>query len=66
LSSGLSLRFFLPLSWYDSLLGILAGGGIILVVGYVGKWVFKKEAMGDGDVKLMAMIGAFLGGNSCC
>lgn len=58
---GFIASFFLPLSWYDSLLGILAGGGIILVVGYVGKWVFKKEAMGGGDVKLMAMIGAFLG-----
>lgn len=58
---GFIASFFLPLTWYDSLLGILIGGGIILAVGYVGKWVFKKEAMGGGDVKLMAMIGAFLG-----
>lgn len=58
---GFLASFFLPPTWYDSLLGIVIGGGIILAIGYAGKWVFKKEAMGGGDVKLMAMIGAFLG-----
>ena len=57
----LAAIFLLPLQWYDSLLGILIGGGIILVVGYLGELVFKKEAMGGGDMKLLAMIGAFLG-----
>jgi leader peptidase (prepilin peptidase)/N-methyltransferase len=50
-----------PIRWHDSLLGILVGGGIIWLTGFVGKLVFKKEAMGGGDIKLMAMIGAFLG-----
>lgn len=45
----------------DSLAGILVGGGSIYAMGVLGKMAFKKEAMGGGDVKLMAMIGAFLG-----
>jgi len=30
-------------------------------VGLLGEWVFKKPAMGGGDIKMMAMVGAFLG-----
>ena len=45
----------------NSFIGVVAGGGSIYVMGVLGKAVFKKEAMGGGDVKLMAMIGAFLG-----
>ena len=44
-----------------SILGIVAGGGSIYALGFFGEFIFKKEAMGGGDVKLMAMIGAFLG-----
>jgi len=44
-----------------SILGAAAGGGSIYLMGFFGEMVFKKEAMGGGDVKLMAMIGAFLG-----
>ncbi len=44
-----------------SAIGILAGGGIIYATGVFGEFVFKKESMGGGDVKLMGMIGAFLG-----
>ena len=63
---GIVASFFLPLPatvthWYGSLLGTLVGGGVIALIGYVGAKVFKKAAMGGGDVKLMAMIGAFLG-----
>ena len=42
-------------------LGLLVGGGLIYLIGLYGEFRFKKEAMGGGDVKLMAMIGAFLG-----
>ncbi|MHC4607636.1 MAG: prepilin peptidase [Planctomycetota bacterium] len=42
-------------------LGALVGGGVIYVVGVVGKLAFRKEAMGGGDVKYMAFLGAFLG-----
>ncbi|MFH1622033.1 MAG: prepilin peptidase [Candidatus Omnitrophota bacterium] len=44
-----------------SFLGLLAGGGIIWLTGIIGDFIFKKETMGGGDVKLLAMIGAFLG-----
>lgn len=51
--------------WYSGLiystLGLLVGGASIYFTGVIGKLIFKKEAMGGGDVKLMAMIGAFLG-----
>jgi len=44
-----------------SLFGALAGGGFIYLSGVLGRIIFHKEAMGMGDVKLMAMVGAFLG-----
>jgi len=44
-----------------SLLGAIVGASMIYLTGVLGKIAFKKEAMGFGDVKFMAMIGAFLG-----
>lgn len=58
---GLLASAVLPITWAESLLGMLLGGGLILLTGLIGSWFFKKEAMGGGDVKLMALIGAFLG-----
>jgi len=59
---GFILSFFVPyISFINSALGVFVGGGIILVIGLAGSLIFKKEAMGGGDVKLAAMIGAFLG-----
>ena len=59
---GFLLSFFLKtISPIDSLLGILAGGGSLLIIAIAGTYLFKKEAMGGGDIKLAAMIGAFLG-----
>ncbi len=48
-------------SLLDSFLGVIAGGGSIFITGLIGKFIFKKDAMGFGDVKLLAMIGAFIG-----
>jgi leader peptidase (prepilin peptidase) / N-methyltransferase len=51
----------LPLGFWDSLLGILVGGGILWVLAWASPYLFGKEGMGGGDIKLLAMIGAFLG-----
>jgi len=59
---GFIISFFVPyISYANSSLGVAVGGGIILVIGLAGSVIFKKEAMGGGDAKLAAMIGAFLG-----
>ena len=48
-------------SWVDSLLGILVGGVLFLTIAIVGCWLAGQDAMGGGDIKLAAMLGAFLG-----
>ena len=59
---GFLCSFAVPwLSWTDSLLGILAGGGSLYLVAVVYELLTRKEGMGGGDIKLLAMIGAFLG-----
>jgi leader peptidase (prepilin peptidase)/N-methyltransferase len=47
------------LTW--SLLGGLVGAGVLWVIGVAGKLVFRREAMGYGDVKLMGFLGTMLG-----
>lgn len=47
--------------WLDSLIGIIAGALFFYIIAVISGWVFKKEAMGGGDVKFAALIGAFLG-----
>jgi leader peptidase (prepilin peptidase)/N-methyltransferase len=44
-----------------ALLGAAVGFGLLWVVAIAGEWIFKQEAMGGGDIKMMAMVGAFLG-----
>lgn len=44
-----------------SVLGMIVGGGLIFLCGILGKWIFRKEAMGFGDVKLMGMAGGIVG-----
>ncbi|MFP4347851.1 MAG: prepilin peptidase [Thermodesulfobacteriota bacterium] len=45
----------------ESLLGILVGGGSLFLVAWGYTLITKKEGMGGGDIKLLAMIGALLG-----
>lgn len=54
--------FAIPaLTWKESLLGILVGGGSLFLVAWVYHLLTKKEGMGGGDIKLLAMIGALIG-----
>lgn len=46
---------------YDAMMGALAGAGAIAIAGWLGEAAFKREAMGFGDVTLMAVVGAALG-----
>jgi leader peptidase (prepilin peptidase)/N-methyltransferase len=59
---GLALSF-LPgdLSPQAALAGAALGGGTLFTVAWAGERVLRKEAMGMGDVKMMAMIGSFVG-----
>jgi len=44
-----------------SIAGLVVGGGMIWVVRIAGRWILGQEAMGFGDVTLMAMVGTFVG-----
>jgi leader peptidase (prepilin peptidase)/N-methyltransferase len=44
-----------------ALAGAVVGFGILWLVGVAGRWAFKEEAMGGGDIKMMAMVGSFVG-----
>ncbi|MGH7531397.1 MAG: prepilin peptidase [Gemmatimonadales bacterium] len=45
----------------EALLGAAVGFALLWLVGFAGAWVFKEEAMGGGDIKMMAMVGSFVG-----
>ena len=48
-------------SWIESILGIFVGTSIIYWIAIIGEIILKKPAMGEGDVKFLAAIGAFTG-----
>lgn len=62
LAVGLALSF-LPggISPLQSFLGALLGFALLWAIAVLGEVVFRKPAMGGGDIKMMAMVGAFLG-----
>lgn len=45
----------------SSLIGLFGGGAILYLTAVIGDYLFKKDTMGGGDIKLLAMAGAFLG-----
>jgi leader peptidase (prepilin peptidase)/N-methyltransferase len=48
-------------SFWAAMAGMLAGSSLVLLVGILGTKIFRKPAMGFGDVKLMGLLGAFTG-----
>ncbi len=59
---GLAASFILPaMTFKSSLLGLLVGGGSLFLVAWTYSLITRKEGMGGGDIKLLGMIGAFIG-----
>lgn len=58
---GFAFSLFLPPGWRDSLIGIVLGGGFLWLMGELYFRIRHEEGMGFGDVKMLAMVGAFLG-----
>lgn len=55
-------RLWAPLSpWWDAILGALIGLGLLWFVAKISLWLFKKEGMGGGDIKLYFVLGLVLG-----
>ncbi len=51
----------LDTGWADAIVGLLLGGGLFYAIALLSELILKREGMGGGDIKLIAMIGAFLG-----
>ncbi len=58
---GFAFSFFTAPGWVDSLIGIVVGGGVLWAVAEAYYRVRHEDGLGFGDVKMLAMIGAFLG-----
>ncbi|HEX6837062.1 MAG TPA: prepilin peptidase [Polyangia bacterium] len=56
--AGILLRDVAPL---DLLFGLVAGYGVVAVTAELAWWILKREGMGYGDAKLLALVGALLG-----
>jgi leader peptidase (prepilin peptidase)/N-methyltransferase len=58
---GFAFSFLTPPGWFDSVIGIVVGGGVLWAVAEGYYLVRHEEGLGMGDVKMLAMIGAFVG-----
>lgn len=58
---GFVLSLVLPPYWKSSLIGLIAGGGVLFAIAEAYYRLRGNEGLGMGDVKMLAMIGAFLG-----
>mgnify|MGYP001430220774 CR=1 FL=1 len=62
---GLICSFLIPwIDWFDSFLGAFLGAAILLSIALLYKYLVGRDGMGMGDVKLLAMLGSFLGWKS--
>jgi leader peptidase (prepilin peptidase)/N-methyltransferase len=61
IAAGFVLSFALPPGWLSSLIGLVAGGGVLFAIMEAYARARGFEGLGMGDVKMLAMIGAFLG-----
>jgi leader peptidase (prepilin peptidase)/N-methyltransferase len=57
---------FGPAGLVSSMQGMIFGAGILYLIGAIGGFIAGRDAMGGGDVAMMAMVGAFLGWESVC
>ena len=51
-------------AYLNAMWGFIFGGGSLLIIGFLGEKIYKKEAMGGGDIKLAAALGLILGLNN--
>jgi len=58
---GLAFSLFTEPGWQASLIGALAGGGVLFAAAEAYYRIRHEEGLGMGDVKMLAMVGAFLG-----
>ncbi len=56
--------FIMKISWLEALIGVLVGGGVLFAIAFLYEKITKREGMGGGDIKLLAMIGGFFGWKS--
>ena len=61
IATGFAASLFLPPGWISSLIGIAIGGGVLFAIAEAYYRIRGQEGLGMGDVKMLAMIGAFLG-----
>jgi leader peptidase (prepilin peptidase)/N-methyltransferase len=61
IAAGLVASLFLDPGWRSAVIGALVGGGVLWLIAEVYFRTRGIEGMGMGDVKMLAMIGAFLG-----
>jgi leader peptidase (prepilin peptidase)/N-methyltransferase len=59
--AGLVLVYWLPVSYRDSVIGLVLGAGLLTAIIYGYYFLTGKQGMGGGDVKLLGMIGVFTG-----
>jgi leader peptidase (prepilin peptidase)/N-methyltransferase len=60
----LAAVFIVKVPWHEALIGLLVGGGVLFLIALIYEFITKREGMGGGDIKLLAMIGGFLGWKS--